>query len=197
MNENDNLNPEPEYGVDEVASTTPEPVETPSYVTRDDLNSFRDELLGAMRPAAPATEPDEDDIPDPVYDRAGYERYVRTKTEQSIFGQIAPLLADLAAPLEAQRLASELGGGDMQRQQAIQQNLQTLPPHELNALRQNPTLARLVASSIGASVPSSDRSGAAQQASPADAQLHAIYETIPSGDRIPFDQFKQRYGRKA
>lgn len=182
-----------EEPLEEPSSEVQEP-QTPQYVTKDDLEAFASTLAERLLPkSAPPSNPDEDYIPKPWED--GYTEYLLSQQNKKFSG-LMPILMDLAAPREAQRLAQELSSGDLEVQMALQERLQTLPPNELANLQSNPTLAKLLANSVKASVPASDRAGGANQDNAENSHLRRLYDTLPSSGRPAFNEFVKQYGRK-
>lgn len=90
---------------EETPVAAPEP-ESPSYVTRDDLNAFAETLLGRLgQMQAPRQAAAEPEIPDVLSDPAGYARYVADINRQAV-------REEWQLQQQQQRIVQDLGGDE-------------------------------------------------------------------------------------
>lgn len=136
-NEDIGLTAEVETQQEEAAAEQPAASSTfdPSqFVTRDDLKAFAQEI-GGMLQQRPAPKQEEDEVPDPTYDPAGYAAHLRQTITAEVVGAMR---AERQAEAARQEALRSLGGD------AVAPYLEGLSAQDLGFMANHPGLSRLL-----------------------------------------------------
>lgn len=121
----------------EAASSAAEP----QYITREDFDSFANELLARMQPQQ-REQRQEPEVPDPIDDPAGYADYIANRSASVVE---ATIQRNMQAQQAQQQVVTALGGADNVR--ALLQDGYTMD--DLAYVAQNPQRAARMLRSLG------------------------------------------------